>query len=104
MPRIPAYRVSATIEHQWFESLTGRLRFTHVGSQHKAAQYETPTAGYNRVDVGLTWQNHLNDLDYMLYGRIENLFNGVARDHTSYIKNEMYLPGRNFVIEASLSF
>lgn len=104
LPRIPAYRVSATIEHQWFESLTGRLRLTHIGSQHKTAQYETSTAGYNRVDIGLTWQNHFNDLDYMLYGRIENLFNGAARDHTSYIKNEMYLPGRNFVIGASLSF
>ena len=43
-------------------------------------------------------------LDYLVYVRADNLLNDEIRQHSSFIKDEVLLPGRNLTVGLRLSF
>ncbi|EKT56012.1 TonB-dependent receptor domain-containing protein [Providencia sneebia] len=104
VPRMPAYRISSYIKHTWTDNLTSQVRWDHFGRQNKVAKYETPTPSYNTISIGSEYTDHLDDNDYTIYAKVNNLFNSSTRDSTSYIKDEMLLPGRNIVIGLNFTF
>ncbi|MEQ5140735.1 MULTISPECIES: TonB-dependent receptor domain-containing protein [Proteus] len=104
IPRIPAYRLSTYIKHNFAGNLTGQIRIDHFGKQNKTAEYETPTDAYNTVSLGSEYIGYLDNTDYTLYAKINNIFDAKGKDSTSYIKDEMYLPGRNIILGATLTF
>lgn len=104
VPRIPAYRISSYIKNSWTDNLSSQIRWDHFGRQDKTAKYEPPTSSYNMVSIGTAYYGHLKNNDYTLYANINNLFNSSGRDSTSYIKEEMLLPGRNIVIGLNFKF
>lgn len=104
IPRIPPYRLSAYLKHYLTENLSGQIRIDHFGKQSKTAEYETSTSSYNTVSLGSEYNGYLDQLDYTLYAKINNIFNEKGKDSTSYIKDEMYLPGRNIILGATLTF
>ena len=76
-----------------------------VGSQNAISSFETPTADYRLVNGRLSHSIDLGDgamLTISAFGR--NLTNEIARSHTSFVKDEVPLAGRNIGIKASLSF
>ncbi len=104
IPRIPAYRLSTYIKHSITDNLTGQIRVDHFGKQNKTADYETPTDAYNTVSLGSEYIGYLDQTHYTLYAKINNIFDAKGKDSTSYIKDEMYLPGRNIILGATLTF
>ena len=84
---------------------TGLLEIQDVNRQTAISDFETPTKGFTLVNARLSHSVELGDravLTIGAYGR--NLTDEVARNHTSFVKNEVPLAGRNIGIRASLSF
>lgn len=104
IPRIPAYRLSVYIKHSLTENLNGQIRVDHFGKQNKTAEYETPTASYNTVSLGSEYIGYLDNTNYTLYAKVNNIFDAKGKDSTSYIKDEIYLPGRNIILGTTLTF
>ncbi len=76
-----------------------------VGSQNAISSFETPTADFRLVNGRLSHSVDVGDgamLTISAFGR--NLTNEIARSHTSFVKDEVPLAGRNIGIKASLSF
>ena len=83
-----------------------------VDRQNLVSSFETPTSSYRMVNARLSHRIELEAwgpgwsedavLTISAYGR--NLTDEIARNHTSFVKNEVPLAGRNIGIKASLSF
>ena len=76
-----------------------------VDRQNLISSFETPTSSYRMVNARLSHSIDLGDgavLTLSAFGR--NLTDEVARSHTSFVKDEVPLAGRNIGIKARLSF
>lgn len=104
LARIPADRVGLRIQHAFNSGLDAQVEFWRVQQQNHIADYETKTSGYNLLSAALTYQGQLSNTDYTLYMRADNLLNVKAREHTSFIKDRVQLPGRNLTAGVKLSF
>ena len=65
---------------------------------------ETSTDGYEMLDMRLTktFTAGNGSLDISLFG--SNLLDEVARNHTSFVKNEVPLAGRNYGAKFNFNF
>src|SRR5690606_20271951 len=52
LPRIPSQRLGFSLEGQW-QGLRTEAEIYRVFSQNRVAQWETPTAGYTMLNLGL---------------------------------------------------
>ena len=96
VPRIPPYRVGGGVffENQRLELKLGAL---YHGEQDRIAANETPTDSYTTVDASATIHLHEGsggDIDLVLSGT--NLTDSVGRNHVSFTKDFVELPGRTF--------
>jgi iron complex outermembrane receptor protein len=83
----------------------GLLELQDIESQSTVADFETATDGFTLVNARLSHSVELGERAVLVisaYGR--NLTDEVARNHTSFVKNEVPLAGRNIGIKARLSF
>lgn len=81
------------------------LEVQDVDRQNLISDFETPTSSYRMVNARLSHAIDLGDKAVLVisaFGR--NLTDEVARSHTSFVKNEVPLAGRNIGIKATLSF
>ena len=104
LARIPADRMGLRLQQAFTSALDGQLEFWRVQQQNHIADYETNTSGYNLLSAALTYQGQLSSSDYTLYMRADNLLNVKAREHTSFIKDRVQLPGRNLTAGVKFSF
>lgn len=105
LPRIPADRYGLRLEQRLSSHLTGNLESYRVRRQDNAAEYETETGGYSMLAAGLSYHaQSAAGLDYLVYARADNLLNDEVRQHSSFIKDEVLLPGRNLTVGLRLSF
>jgi iron complex outermembrane receptor protein len=92
-PRIPGDSLTiglAADSTHW----SANLEHVNVGDQDHTADFETQTDGYALLNAGLAFRPFGNDqLTLRLDGR--NLTDEEARAHTSFLKDELPLPGRN---------
>ena len=68
-----------------------------VEEQTRVATGGTATDGYQMLDFSMTKAFRMDGaptLNVSIFGK--NLLNEVARNHTSFVKNEVPLPGRNY--------
>ena len=95
LPRIAPGRVGASIRwerDEWRASL-GAVRHAR---QERVAAYESATPGYTLVDAHLTWhRDATGGRAWELFVDGSNLTNREARPHTSFLKEEVPLPGRS---------
>ena len=95
LPRIAPARVGTSLRWErdaWRASL-GAVRHAR---QDRVAAYESATPGYTLVDANLTWHRdgaHGRAWELFVDGR--NLTNREARPHTSFLKDQVPLPGRS---------
>ncbi len=78
-------------------TIGAELRFKDVEQQTRVATGGTATEGYQMLDFSMTKAFRLDGaptLNVSIFGK--NLLNEVARNHTSFVKNEVPLPGRNY--------
>jgi iron complex outermembrane receptor protein len=76
----------------------------HKPTQNTVSSFETPTSGFTLVNARLSHSIEVTEgtvLSITAYGR--NLTDEIARNHTSFVKNEVPLAGRNIGIKLSLS-
>ena len=105
LPRIPADRYGLRLEQQLTSHLDAQMEGYRVRRQGDTAAYETDTGAYTMLMAGLSYHGYSQSgMNYLLYARANNLLDEKARQHTSFIKDEVLLPGRNLTVGMRLSF
>ena len=81
-----------------------------VNHQFRTAQYETSTPGYNLLNASVAYRlplqlgHGLAPVTTEIFLRGTNLTNEEARNHQSFLKDVLPLPGRNILGGVRLSF
>ena len=104
VPRInPARNVYSLSYKQ--DDIIFKLSMKDVEKQNDFGEGETATAGYQMLDTRLTKSFDLSGkskLKVSLFGK--NLLDEAARNHASFVKNEVPLHGRNYGIKFNLTY
>ena len=104
VPRInPARNVYSLSYKQ--DDIVFKLSMKDVDKHNDIGEGETATEAYQMLDTRLTKTFDLNGkskFKVSLFGR--NLLDEVARNHASFVKNEVPLPGRNYGIKFNLTY
>lgn len=103
LPRIPPFSILAGIEAK-NDYLNLRAEIDYAASQNKIDSFELPTESYTLVNLFTTWTPEILDENISISASILNLFDEDARQHTSFLKDTVPLPGRNFRIALTASF
>ena len=104
VPRINPSRNVYSLSYKQ-EDVVFKLDLKDVAKQNDSGEDETATNGYQMLDTRLTKTFYLNgtsNLKVTLFGK--NLLDEVARNHSSFVKNEVPLPGRNYGIKFNLTY
>ncbi|RTE86854.1 MULTISPECIES: TonB-dependent receptor [Gammaproteobacteria] len=95
IPRIPAQRVGATLKYlqpNWDTSLS----VTRYNEQDKVGINEEATEGFSLVNVRMNYYpGRFANQDFSVYLKVENLTDELGFVHSSFIKEDAPLPGRN---------
>jgi iron complex outermembrane receptor protein len=86
-------------EH-WTASIEGQ----RVNDQNRVAQFETTTPGYTFLNVSLGYKFQWGRTYNYLYVRGTNLTDEEGRDHLSFLKEVMPLPGRGVTVGLRTTF
>ncbi len=100
VPRIPPLRLLGGIEAQG-SKLTARAEVEHAFAQERIAAFETPTDGYTLVNASLSFKPFDNDRTILMLSA-NNIFDQLARRHTSVLKDFAPLSGRD--VRATVRF
>ena len=87
------------------EDVVFKLDLKDVAKQNDFGEGESATDAYQMLDTRVTKTFNLNgssNLKLTLFGK--NLLDEVARNHSSFVKNEVPLPGRNYGIKFNLTY
>jgi iron complex outermembrane receptor protein len=110
VPRIPPVRVGGGLFYR-DDNWLARVNLLHAFSQNDiAVTGETPTAGYNNLKAELSYRWKPSKWAYigvkeMTVGVVgNNLLNEDIRNHVSYTKDEVLLPGRSVRVFANMKF
>lgn len=91
-----------------FDVRSGDLSFgaegRHAAAQTRTAPRETPTEGYNLLSFYVSYVLDRGSTSWTLYLRGANVLNREARSHTSFLKDEVPLPGRNLIAGVRMTF
>jgi iron complex outermembrane receptor protein len=98
VPRISPHRAGAGIYYRdraWF----ARLGFLHAFEQDRIGDNETPTKGFTLLNADLAYTFKLDERngfgpDMTIGLKGENLLDDDVRNHVSFRKDEVVLPGR----------
>lgn len=102
VPRIPPMRLGAGVVAEG-ENLFARIFLNHVFAQKRLGQNESQTGGYNDLSAQIMWQPPaLAGVALGVSGR--NLLDVKARNHVSFKKDDVLLPGRNLRVFVRASF
>ena len=84
----------------------GSLLVRRVFKQDRiAASQETETAAYTDLRLGVAYNYALTDGNLLsIFARGDNLLDEVVRHHSSFVKDQAPLPGRNLMVGARLQF
>lgn len=102
-PRIPPRTLTLGLEAE-NANWTARIEGVDVGEQDRLAAFETPTDGYTFLNASLAFrpQGLEGPWSIRLDGR--NLTDEVGRVHSSFLKDDLPLPGRNVRLSLLASF
>ena len=101
-PQIPPLRLLGGISANG-GPVEGRLEVEHAFRQARNAPLETETDGYTLVNASVDWKP-LDGKDLTLGIAANNIFDVVARRHSSLLKDYAPLAGRDIRLTASFGF
>ncbi|PHZ84376.1 TonB-dependent receptor domain-containing protein [Paremcibacter congregatus] len=103
LPRIPAKSATVGFAYEG-ETLgaSGSIRF--VDDQTNLAASELMTEGYTDINMEVSWRPFGDDQDLTLRLQGKNLSNAERRQHTSFLKDLLPMPGRSVKISATYGF
>lgn len=104
LPRIPAWRIGSGLEWQGERWSAGFAAVRHA-PQDEIATLETATDGYFDLSLHVEYALPLPDeRELQIFARGSNLADAERRRHTSYLKDELPLPGMGMQLGVKLSF
>ena len=104
VPRIVPARNMFTARYM-FEDFSAKLLVKDVETQTNVAPGESTTDGFTLVNADASWSYGFNDSTRLtLTAFARNLTDEVARNHASFVKEQVPLPGRNFGVRVRLDF
>jgi len=104
VPRIVPARNMFTARYT-LDDFSARLLVKDVKRQTSVAPGESTTDGFTLVNADASWSYGFNDATRLtLTAFARNLTDEVARNHTSFVKDQVPLPGRNIGVRVRLSF
>ncbi|MEC7889212.1 MAG: TonB-dependent receptor, partial [Pseudomonadota bacterium] len=102
VPRIPPLSLSGALEGQ-FEHVDVRAEVEWFDKQDRVSEHEAPTDGYTFVNASVAWHPFEGADNLTILAQVDNIFDVEGRRHTSFTKEFVPLPGRNFKLTARLS-
>ncbi|WP_130804416.1 zinc piracy TonB-dependent receptor ZnuD [Acinetobacter ihumii] len=103
-PRIPGGRIGTRIKANFGEGYSGTAEYYHVFNQDDIANYETEGQSYNMVNLGFTYDGHINPkAAYQLYAKANNLLDSKVYLHESFLSDVPQI-GRNFTMGINFNF
>ena len=104
VPRIVPVRNMFTARYT-LDDFSAKLLVKDVERQSNVALGESTTDGFTLVNADASWSYGFNDsMRLTLTAFARNLTDEVARNHTSLVKNQVPLPGRNLGVRVRLDF
>jgi len=103
LPRIPPVKLGAVYQYQ-ADSWSSDISWTHYASQTHLSAEETATDAYSMIDVDFNYYLDIAGADVTAFVKLNNLTDELAFVHSSFIKTEAPLPGRNFVVGIKARF
>ncbi|MEL6528778.1 MAG: TonB-dependent receptor [Pseudomonadota bacterium] len=101
VPRIPPVSLLGALEGEYDAfSLRGEVQW--FGEQNDVAEFEAPTDDFAFVNAYLSWRPLEQNQSVVVQIAAENIFDTTGRRHSSFTKEFVPLPGRNF--RASVRF
>ncbi|KHT52933.1 TonB-dependent receptor [Alteromonas marina] len=97
LPRTPPMRFGSELSYV-NNGLSADVGFTWYDDQNDVASFETATDGYTLVNASVQYEFGTQGIDWVVFARGENLTDEEARVHTSFLKDQAPLPGRNFTM------
>ncbi len=97
LPRTPPMRFGSELSYV-NDGLSADVGFTWYDDQNDVASFETATDGYTLVNASVQYEFGTQGIDWVVFARGENLTDEEARVHTSFLKDQAPLPGRNFTM------
>jgi len=105
IPRITPAKNVLSLKYENQKNDAYHLDFIYTESQGDMSSIETKTNSHVDLDIGYTkkiiFDSH-KDLIINIYGN--NILNNTIRNHSSFVKNEVPMPGANFGIDVSLGY
>ena len=102
LPRIPPLSSLIGVEAD-FGQINARAEARLVAEQDEIAEFELATDGYALLNAQVEW-TPLTEHDVTLIAGVRNITDEEARSHTSFLKDLVPLPGRNFRIAVVAGF
>ncbi|KAF1711314.1 hypothetical protein CSC70_05220 [Pseudoxanthomonas kalamensis DSM 18571] len=104
LPRIPPGRLGT--RYAWSSGpFSADVEYYHTFSQDRIASYETKTDGYDMLNATFAYRFELTlRQSAEFYVRANNLLNELAYVHTSFVKDQSPLRGRNLVLGVRYQF
>ena len=102
-PQIPPLRLLGGISGSK-GPVEGRVEVEHAFRQSRNAPLETETDGYTLLNASLDWKPFTDNPDLTLSLAANNIFDVVARRHSSLLKDYAPLAGRDIRLSARFEF
>ncbi|ALZ76840.1 TonB-dependent receptor [Rheinheimera sp. F8] len=103
LPRTPPLKAGVSYQYQG-ENWSGQFGLTHYAKQDKIAVDETVTAGYTLVDANVSYDFDVSALDLTAYLKATNLTDKLGFVHSSFVKEDVPLPGRSLALGLTARF
>ena len=103
LPRIPPLSTLVGIEAE-SDRFSLRAELDYAAEQNKVNTFETPTEDYALVNLFVSWKAPIESQPVRLSLSLNNVFDEDARQHASFLKDDVPLPGRNLRFSASTTF
>lgn len=103
VPRIPPLSLSAALEAQTGH-FDARAEVEWNDDQTRVAPLETTTDSYTHVNLSLAWHPFEGAENLTVLAQVDNLFDAEGRRASSFTKEFVPLPGRNFKLSVRASF
>ena len=103
LPRIPPRRYRLGLHYRG-DRFQGRVEGIRAEEQDRVSQFELPTEGYTLLNATLGYRFFATRAVYDVLLRGTNLTDEEARNHVSFLKDLVPLPGRDVSLSLRVSF
>ncbi len=103
LPRMTPLREALSLIYR-ANAFQADIEWQRSERQKYTAPFETKTAGYNLLNIGVEVPVSLRTISLSLFARANNVLDEEARNHVSVIKDLAPLPGRNFTAGLTATF